>query len=406
VDEQQPKPKQQSAPLNLPWASDLRHRPDPNRVTRTQEVIGRPRVPTSTPLTVGPGSGTVTTRPPTPYKQDPHCEPSYYDVPILKRPPWKWEIAWYFYLGGLSAGAYTIARLAERAGGKKYREISRAGAYVSLLSFLPCPPLLIHDLDDPKRFHHMMRVFKPTSPMNLGTWGILAYSGMSAAEALRQRMLDQHPPRQRSPAVRKASQALELAHDAAGIPFALLVAGYTGVLLSSSSNPLWSKNKWIGPLFSASAVSTGAAATSLALSLATKTGGKDSSHRALDKIDTVAHVAEAACLVGYLKEAGSKAAPLTHGKMRGHLGISIGSLIASEVLKLLPFRGTARRVAQMLSAIISLLGGFSFRWAMIHGGHQAADDPHLSRIATGTPTKKQSTSPVRQQSPDPFKHIS
>jgi formate-dependent nitrite reductase membrane component NrfD len=387
------------------WARDLQHRPDPNRVTRTQEPIGPPRAPSSTPLTVGPGAGTVTSRPPAPPPQDRKREPSYYDVSLLKAPPWKWEIAWYFYLGGMSAGAYTIARLAERAGGEKYREISRTGAYVSLLSFLPCPPLLIHDLGDPKRFHHMMRVFKPTSPMNLGTWSILGYSGMSAVEALRQWMLDKHPPHRRSPTVRRTMGALELAHDAAGIPFALLVAGYTGVLLSTSSNPLWSKNKWLGPLFSASAVATGAAATSLALSLASKGGGKESSHRALEKIDTAAHVAEAACLVGYLKQAGPNARPLVSGRMKGHLGVTIGGLVLGEILKLLPFRGALRRMARSLSAIVSLLSGFSLRWAMVHGGHDAANDPHLARLATGSKSDKRlSAAPPKKA--DEFQHIS
>lgn len=385
MDKQESKP----VPFEADWTRDLQHRPDPNRVTRTQEVIGRPRTTASTPLTVGPSTGVATTRPPTPYKQDPQQEPSYYNVSILKSPPWKWEIAWYFYLGGLSAGAYTIGRLAERFGGPKYRQISRTGAYVSLLSFLPCPPLLIHDLGDPKRFHHMMRVFKPTSPMNLGTWSILGYSGMSAAEALRQYILDKYPPHRRSPLLRNTNRAIELAHDAAGIPFALAVAGYTGVLLSSTANPLWSKNKWIGPLFSASAMSTGAAATSLALTLTAKGGGNEASHRALDKIDTAAHVAEATCLAGYLKAAGPKARPLTQGKMSAHLRISIGGLIVAELLKLLPFTGRLHRFARTLSAIVSLTSGFSLRWGMVHGGHQAANDPHLARLATGTPQLQQ-----------------
>lgn len=394
-------PDRQQLLSDTQWGRDLQHRPDPNRVTRTQESIGRPRVASSTPLTVGPAAGTVTSRPGAPAVQHPGGEPSYYNVPILKSPPWKWEIASYFFLGGLSAGAYTIARLAERAGGEKYREISRAGAYVALLSFLPCPPLLIHDLGDPKRFHHMMRVFKPTSPMNLGTWGILGFSGMAAVEAARQWKLDKHPPRRRTPAVRKTTGALELAHDAAGIPFALLVAGYTGVLLSTSANPLWSKNKWLGPLFSASAVATGAAATSLALSRASRGGGKESSHRALEKIDTVAHVAEAACLVGYLKQAGPAARPLLQGPMKGHMRISIGGMVVGEILKLLPFRGTLRRMARSLSAVISLVSGFSLRWAMVHGGHQAAEDPHLSRLATGTPSKPKADRQISGQRSGP-----
>ena len=44
-------------------------------------------------------------------------EPSYYDVSILKQPVWKWQIATYFYLGGLSAGAYALGRVADRVGG-------------------------------------------------------------------------------------------------------------------------------------------------------------------------------------------------------------------------------------------------------------------------------------------------
>ena len=36
--------------------------------------------------------------------------------------------------------------------------------------------MLVLDLGDPLRFHHMLRVFKPSSPMSLGTWSLAAYS--------------------------------------------------------------------------------------------------------------------------------------------------------------------------------------------------------------------------------------
>ena len=36
--------------------------------------------------------------------------------------------------------------------------------------------LLVLDLGDPLRFHHMLRVFKPSSPMSLGTWSLTIYS--------------------------------------------------------------------------------------------------------------------------------------------------------------------------------------------------------------------------------------
>lgn len=96
--------------------------------------------------------------------------PGYYGLPHRKRPTWHWHIAWYFYLEGLPAGAFLLADLAALFGSDKLRPAVRAGRYAAFLAFLPCPPLLIADLGDPSRFHHMLRVFKPSSAMNLGTW--------------------------------------------------------------------------------------------------------------------------------------------------------------------------------------------------------------------------------------------
>src|SRR6202000_1038149 len=98
-------------------------------------------------------------------------EHSYYDLSPLKPPVWKWQIAAYFFLGGMSAGALILARLAERfGGGKSFQQITRFGTYAAIAAAAPCPLFLIDDLGDKSRFHHMLRVWKPTSPMNLGTW--------------------------------------------------------------------------------------------------------------------------------------------------------------------------------------------------------------------------------------------
>ncbi len=312
-------------------------------------------------------------------------EPSYYDVSPLKPPLWRWEIAWYFYLGGLSAGAYAISRMAERFGGKEFRDISKVGSYVAMAAFLPCPPLLIADLGDPKRFHHMLRVFKPSSPMSLGTWAIVGYSGMAATQVVREYLRDEKAlPAEKSKLARMTGKTLLALHDAAGVPFALVVAGYTGVLLSCTANPLWSRSKWIGPLFTASALSTGAAAISLALP-----GNADSpSHRALEKIDTAAHLTEAACLAGFIKERGELAKPLTTGGQRHHLRLACAGIVVSEVLKHLPLPGKAGRFANKLAAAVGLATGLSLRWAFIYGGREAAKDAHLSRLSTRPKTEE------------------
>lgn len=348
------------------WVENLRHRPDPNRLhsapTPAPDAYELPAMP--------PRHGdTVAT------------EPSYYDVPLLKPPVWKWEIASYFFLGGLSAGAYLLARTAERAGGKKYRDLTRLGSYVAFLALLPCPPLLIADLGDPKRFHHMLRVWKPSSPMNFGTWSLVAYSGMVTSEVIRQ-YLNEHGARlgfsERSK-LRKLMNngVLLLLHDAAGMPFSLIVASYTGLLLSCTANPLWSKNPALGPLFSASAISTGAEAVSLALE------GRATASPAqvvLKKVDTLAHIAEVLLLGGFFRFAGEKAAPLRQGRMQWFHRLSLGGLLASEFLKLLP-GWHRRKPVRILSSALGLLAGFSMRWAMVFAGRDAAQDPHLSRLA-------------------------
>ena len=91
---------------------------------------------------------------------------TYYDLPVVKAAPWKWYVPAYFYLGGLAGAASTmgyegIAALAEGTGAA----------------------CLIADLGKPARFIYMMRVFRPTSPMNMGTW-ILSAATASTGVAL------------------------------------------------------------------------------------------------------------------------------------------------------------------------------------------------------------------------------
>jgi formate-dependent nitrite reductase membrane component NrfD len=380
---------------DAPWASAMSHKPDPNRVrqlqmpalgTAIQRPTGIPADPATAAAATVPAQGIARAYDPDLPRDE---EPSYYDIPMLKSPLWKWEIAVYFFLGGLSAGAHLLGRAAERAGhgGKAGSDVSRIASYLSFLSILPCPPLLIHDLGDPKRFHHMLRVFKPSSPMNLGTWAITAYSGAATSEVIRQYLNDKkgHLKSRELQTLHRALNdgKLLLVQDAVGLPMALLVASYTGELLSSSSNPLWSKNPWLSPLFTASAISCGAEAIMLWLDAKGKAGPADpESHRVLRTVDTLAHAIELTCLAGFNKHAGEKAKPLHEGKMRKwHVASHVG-IIGSEVLKYLPLPRFLAKPQRMLSNLSGLAGGFAMRWAFVFGGIEAAKDPRQSRLVS------------------------
>jgi formate-dependent nitrite reductase membrane component NrfD len=368
-------------PHDAPWVKNLQHRPDPNRVTQADiPAYGQPEMRTPEGAAVPSDQGTAHVRPLTGFAHDAQPDPSYYNVSPLKPPLWHWEIAWYFFLGGASSGAYLISRMAERFGGRRFKDVAKIGSYVALGTFLPCPPLLIIDLGDPKRFHHMLRVFKPSSPMSLGTWAITAYSGAAVTQAARQFLSDPDADlRHKSTLSKLTGGMLLLATDAVGVPTALVVAGYTGVLLSCTANPLWGRSKWLGPLFSAGAISSGASAISLFLP------SDSESHDVLEKVDTAAHIVEAVCMAGFLKERGPLAKPLTQGNQAKNLKLATATMIGSEALKFLPLPGKLRRFAGHLAAILALISGFFLRWSMVYGGREAANDAKLSRESMRPP---------------------
>jgi formate-dependent nitrite reductase membrane component NrfD len=302
-------------------------------------------------------------------------QPSYYDTAMLKPPTWKWEVASYFFLGGLSAGAYLLSRMAERFGGERYRDVRRAGTAVAALTVLPCAPLLIIDLGDPSRFHHMLRVFKPHSPMNLGAWTLTGYSGAAAAAVLRE-LRHSGDEAERSRLGKITDGVLLAVTDAAGVPLALLLAGYTGVLLSCTSTPVWSKNLWLGALFSASAMSTGSAAVGLLLEML---GASTEQREAVGLVGSAAHLAEACTLAGYSTQAGSLAAPLTQGKQALPFWGSVAGMAVSEGLKRIAGRGRGGRWLRLASLAAGLAGGYALRWAFVHAGPPSGNDPQAAR---------------------------
>ena len=102
---------------------------------------------------------------------------SYYGRPIIKEPAWTIEVPWYFFTGGLAGASAPFAAAAPDT--RNDRQAS-AALTVAGAGIAASEPLLVSDLGRPERFHHMLRVFKPTSPMSMGSWA-LAAMGPAAA---------------------------------------------------------------------------------------------------------------------------------------------------------------------------------------------------------------------------------
>ncbi|GIJ76480.1 Polysulphide reductase, NrfD [Micromonospora phaseoli] len=187
---------------------------------------------------------------------------SYYGRPILKPPVWTWEIAAYLFTGGLAAGSSLLAAGGQLTGRP---EVRRAGRVVALAAVTASAALLVKDLGRPERFHHMLRVAKPTSPMSVGTWILGAYgpaAGLAAVAEVAPLLPDRGP-------LGLARRVLPPVGRAAGLAAAAsapALGTYTAVLLADTAVPSWHEAYPHLPfVFAGSALASGAGVGLLAV---------------------------------------------------------------------------------------------------------------------------------------------
>ncbi len=304
---------------------------------------------------------------------------NYYGQPIIKRPTWRWYIPFYFFLGGIASGASFIGALAELFGGKEHRSTVRNARYLSLALAMLCPIPLIMDLGRPERFHHMLRVFKISSPLSVGTWILSGFGVLSGVQAARQAAEDDFILKREGRLGRLAtllpSGPITVLHGL----FGMGLGGYTGTLLAVTVVPLWAAaGVLLGPLFLAASATSGAAA----LVLMGLIRG-NSSRQARKEIQVVANVASAvqfglaAAHETFVPERINR--PLRRGTW-GRLfrfGAVGGGLFLPAALRLTAWVSGSRleRVLSTAGAIFTLLGTLAERFAIVEAGKVSADDP-------------------------------
>ena len=310
-----------------------------------------------------------------------HTRDAYRDVPILKKPTWGHEIAAYFFFGGISAGAALIGSLAEVFGGKRHEKLARTAHYVSFATLLPCPPLLIDDLGRPERFHHMLRIFKPSSPMNLGSWALTTH-GAGATLIVMEMLANEGKLPIGGGLFRLLPERLLAA---LGIPSSFALAGYTGVLLGTTSIPVWYTSPLLGGLFMASSMSTGAAAIHVASAL---TQRHDSGEElALTAIGLASGATEMALLGGYIATSGHAAKTLMRGETSALLAATAAATVLAAVLDVVHIAsGRQHKGLGVAAGLATLAGGAMLRWAVVRAGKVSADDREVT-IEASKPRK-------------------
>lgn len=287
------------------------------------------------------------------------ADPTYYDRPMLKEPVWTWMVPLYYYTGGLTGAALALAAAAQLSRSRRIKKLIRRCRWIGFLGAAVCGMLLVFDLGRPSRFFNMLRVFRPTSPMNMGAWLLSAVTASSSATLLFGA---------RDGGRGAAGDAFGYVSGALGLAFAT----YTGVLISSTAVPVWQESRRVLPiLFGASAMASLGYAFELFVE-------NPEERRVTKAFGTAGQLAEIAASIAMEKQVSvvpRVARPLKRG-LSGFMWRAASALMATSLL--LSFAPRRTRKRGIAAGLLGTCGSLLMRFAVERAGVASARDARAS----------------------------
>ncbi len=276
--------------------------------------------------------------------------PDFVNVPELA---YDWVLVTYFFLGGLSAGAFIFAAVVNHWW-QELRPLAKAPAVAAPIVLGLGLLVLFLDLGQPFRAFLLMISFNPSSALSWGVWFLNIFFVISLLYAWQTLK-------------GKAAESKWLA--IAGVVSALLVASYTGVLLSQALGRILWHTPLVPVLFLNGALISGIALAILA------SGGKAAELR----------VKAARMLVGLvllelgllcielivLFNAGGESTAAARGMLSGTFGwlfLGVEVLLGAVIPVYILLQSKARFAAQAVASLLILIGVFTMRFVVVIGG--------------------------------------
>jgi formate-dependent nitrite reductase membrane component NrfD len=284
----------------------------------------------------------------------PPAEPrSYYGRPVIKEPVWTPEIPIYFFTGGLAGASAGLAFAARVSGRKKLARVATGNAFAGVAV---SPLLLISDLGVPRRFLNMLRVFKVTSPMSVGSWILSVEGGLIAITASHE-FLGWFP--------KPLARVVEAVAAFLGMP----LATYTAALIANTSVPIWHDGHKELPFAFAggSAMAAGGAAALLA---ANEAGPAR-------RLAIAGAATEAVAIELSRKKLGVVAEPYSAGAAGRFEKATKLCAAGGAALLLYSEVADSRRVGK-LGSVLAIAGSMLARWMVFTAGKQSAAAPQYT----------------------------
>ncbi len=265
-----------------------------------------------------------------------------------------WMIVTYFFLGGLSAGAYVFS-VAANYWKQEFKHLARKSAVLSFIAIALGMLVLLYDLGQPFRAWRLFQTFNPNSLLSWGVWFVNAFMFFNFIYNV---LL----------ATGKDAGGKIIAY--AGLPFAVLTAAYTGMLLAQAPAIILWHTALLPVLFV-----NGGLISGIALVMLFSAKAKNS--ELLSKLGRFVAwliILELFMVFGeyiLLLNGGTEHVAVAKGLLSGEIGclflgfeIVLGSIVPAVIL----LRARTNTFFQIVASLLILIGIFAMRYVIVVGG--------------------------------------
>jgi formate-dependent nitrite reductase membrane component NrfD len=263
-------------------------------------------------------------------------------------------IVLYFFLGGLSAGTYLFS-VAANYWKPEFKHMAKKSALASLIALAVGMLILLHHLGQPFRAWRLFTAFNPRSPLSWGVWFLNIFLLMNLLyTALLLKAKD--------------DDAKKFAY--LGLPFAILTATYTAMLLAQAPGRILWHTALMPVLFLNGAIISG-----IAFVMLISARGRDA--ELLSKLGRLVAwliILELGMIITemiVLSNGGAESVAAAKFLFSGQFGllfigveIFLGAVIPAVIL----LRGKATALAQAVASLLILIGIFTMRYVIVIGG--------------------------------------
>jgi formate-dependent nitrite reductase membrane component NrfD len=279
---------------------------------------------------------------------------SYYGRPVIKSPTWTPEVPIYFFAGGMAGASAGLAFAARLTGNRRLARVAIGNAFGGIAV---SPVLLISDLGVRTRFLNMLRVFKITSPMSVGSW-ILSVEGGAVTLAAAHEFAGWFP----KPLARVAEALAAL--------FGMPLATYTAALIANTAVPAWHEGRHELPFAFAggSAMAAGGAAAILT---------PDDAGAPARRLAMAGAATEIVAMEVMQRRLGKLGEPYktgTAGKFEKATVLAAGG--GAVVLAIAQARRS--RPLAVAGSMMTVAGSMLGRWTVFRAGFQSAESPEYT----------------------------